>query len=77
MDAANRKSDDFCISEMARGLGHHADFEKYTQRSRYWRNMFKADQTSFLNGTNTGFTGFLQPRYLRPSNVYETIAILT
>jgi len=28
------------------------------------KNLFKADQTSFINSTNTGFTGFFQPRYL-------------
>jgi putative alpha-1,2-mannosidase len=27
-------------------------------------NMYKADQTSFINGTDTGFVGFLQPKYL-------------
>lgn len=26
--------------------------------------MFKADQKSLINGTDTGFTGFLQPRYM-------------
>ncbi len=26
--------------------------------------MFKADQTSFYNGVDTGFVGFLQPRYM-------------
>ncbi len=56
--------DDFCISEMAKGMGHTADYEKYTARSENWRNMYKADQTSYINGTNTGFTGFLQPKYL-------------
>ncbi|KAL1982571.1 hypothetical protein VTN96DRAFT_1157 [Rasamsonia emersonii] len=48
---------DFCIAEMAKGLGHEDDYQKYIKRSGNWRNMFKADQTS-LN-----FTGFLQPRY--------------
>ena len=56
--------DDFCIAEIARGLGNDADYEKYTARSTNWKNMFKADQSSSLNGTDTGFTGFLQPRFL-------------
>lgn len=28
------------------------------------RNMFNPDQNSTINGTDTGFTGFLQPRFL-------------
>ncbi|RDW89664.1 glycoside hydrolase family 92 protein [Coleophoma cylindrospora] len=63
---------DFCISEIAQGLGHTLDEEKYMARSENWKNMYKADQTSMVNNTNaspgkvtdSGFTGFLQPRYL-------------
>jgi putative alpha-1,2-mannosidase len=63
---------DFCIAEMARGLGHSADEEKYLERSENWKNMYKADQTSFVNGmtdspdkiVDTGYVGFLQPKYL-------------
>ncbi|KAK8189420.1 glycoside hydrolase family 92 protein [Phyllosticta capitalensis] len=55
---------DFTIALIARALGNIADFEKYLERSTYWKNMYKADQTSFINETNTGFVGFLQPRYL-------------
>lgn len=29
--------DDFCIAEMAKGLGNMADYEKYTRRSENWR----------------------------------------
>jgi len=56
--------DDFCIAEMARSMGHTSDYEKYMERSNNWRNMYKPDQTSSINGTDTGFVGFLQPRYL-------------
>lgn len=55
---------DFCIAQVAKSLGHESDYEKYLERSSYWRNMFKEDQTSFLNETDTGFTGFLMPKYL-------------
>ena len=57
---------DFVISQIASGLGgKEDDVEKYTSRSGNWKNLFKADQTSlFANGTNTGFEGFFQPRYL-------------
>lgn len=47
---------DFCISEMAKGLGNEADYEKYTRRAHNWVNVFKTDQHS------DGFTGFLQPK---------------
>ncbi|PYH92293.1 alpha-1,2-mannosidase [Aspergillus ellipticus CBS 707.79] len=55
--------DDFCISEIALRLGHQSDYEKYIQRATNWQNMFKDDQTSFIGGVDTNFTGFLQPRY--------------
>ncbi|TVY80445.1 putative secreted glycosidase [Lachnellula suecica] len=62
---------DFCIAEVAKGLGQTADAEKYLARSDNWKNMYKADQNSSVNGTtgyvnetvDTGFTGFLQPKY--------------
>lgn len=60
----DRPSDDFCIAEMASGLGHQTDAEKYRARSKYWKNMFRSSQTSLIDGTNTGFTGFLQPKFL-------------
>ncbi|KAI4152335.1 MAG: hypothetical protein LQ340_002968 [Diploschistes diacapsis] len=56
--------DDFCVAQMAKGLGHMDDYQKYLGRSGYWQNLFKADQTSTLNGTDTGFTGFFQPKFL-------------
>ncbi|PYI35560.1 hypothetical protein BP00DRAFT_388374 [Aspergillus indologenus CBS 114.80] len=55
--------DDYCIAQMAQVLGHESDSEKYSQRARNWQNMFKDDQSSTISGVNTGFTGFLQPRY--------------
>jgi putative alpha-1,2-mannosidase len=57
---------DFVIAQMASKIdGKQSDAEKYKERSSYWRNLFDKDQTSFLpNGTNTGFTGFFQGRFL-------------
>ncbi|KAF9632850.1 putative Alpha-12-mannosidase [Lasiodiplodia theobromae] len=57
---------DFTIAELANRLGgdRAADVAKYQDRSANWKNLFRADQTSFLNGTDTGFVGFFQPRYL-------------
>ncbi|EGP83142.1 putative mannosidase [Zymoseptoria tritici IPO323] len=54
---------DFCIAEMAQGLGNMADHEKYIGTSGYWKNMWKSDQTSAINGTDTGFTGFFMPKF--------------
>ncbi|KAJ5135948.1 secreted glycosidase [Penicillium atrosanguineum] len=55
---------DFCIAEIAKARGKEADYEKYLARSGNWINMFKANQKSSINGVDTGFTGFLQPRYM-------------
>ncbi|KAH7379775.1 glycoside hydrolase family 92 protein [Cadophora sp. MPI-SDFR-AT-0126] len=63
---------DFCIAEIAQGLGNIADAEKYIARSNNWKNMYKPDQTSLVSNTtgfpnktvDSGFVGFLQPRYL-------------
>ncbi|KAI9038740.1 glycoside hydrolase family 92 protein [Aspergillus affinis] len=63
--------DDFTIAQMARGLGKTDDAEKYETSSRYWENLFREDQTSFLNGTDTGFRGFFQPKYLNGTWGYQ------
>jgi putative alpha-1,2-mannosidase len=55
---------DFCIAEMADKLGHVDDRAKYLTRAGNWRNLFKEDQNSSINGVDTGFRGFLQPRYI-------------
>ncbi|OOQ87272.1 alpha-1,2-mannosidase, putative subfamily [Penicillium brasilianum] len=62
---------DFCIAEMAKGMGKQADYEKYTTRSGNWAHMFKADQKSSINGADTNFTGFLQPRYTNGTWGYQ------
>jgi putative alpha-1,2-mannosidase len=70
---------DFCIAEMARGLGHTGDEEKYLQRSENWKNMYNPAQTSLVTNTtghigktiDSGFTGFLQPRYLNGTFGYQ------
>ena len=62
---------DFCVATLAKGLGKMADYEKYLQRSGNWYNLWKANQTSFIEGNNTGFTGFLQPRYANGTWRYQ------
>ncbi|KAI2770598.1 CAZyme family GH92 [Penicillium roqueforti] len=62
---------DFCIAEMAQGMGHQSDYEKYTKRSGNWVHMFKPDQKSSIKGVDTNFTGFLQPRYTNGTWRYQ------
>jgi len=54
---------DFVIATLAREFGHTEDYQKYLGRSANWKNMFRADQRSIVDGVDTGFEGFLQPRY--------------
>lgn len=55
---------DYVLSIVAKGLSKK-DHTKYLSRAGNWQNLFKEDQTSFLeNGTDTGFKGFFQPKYL-------------
>jgi putative alpha-1,2-mannosidase len=63
--------DDFCIALLAREFGHEQDYLKYLERSGNWKNMFKPDQRSEINGVDTGFVGFLQPRYMNGSWGYQ------
>ncbi|KAF2087807.1 glycoside hydrolase family 92 protein [Saccharata proteae CBS 121410] len=62
---------DFCIAEMAQAMGKTDDYEKYLERSSYWKNMYKADQTSSIFGNSTGYTGFLQPKFLNGTWGYQ------
>jgi putative alpha-1,2-mannosidase len=62
---------DFTIATLARALNHPEDYQKYLVRSGNWKNMFKPDQRSIINGTDTGFTGFLQPRYMNGTWGYQ------
>ncbi len=48
--------DDWCIAQVARGLGHADLYEKYMQRSRHWRNLWRADYEW------QGMRGFIMPR---------------
>ncbi|KAK3048642.1 hypothetical protein LTR09_009951 [Extremus antarcticus] len=62
---------DFCISTVAAGLGETANAAKYLQRSGNWHNLWNAIQTSSIKGNDTGFTGFLQPRYANGTWRYQ------
>lgn len=54
---------DFCLATLAQGLGQSDKYTKYLARSTNWQNLWRADQTSLIDGEDTGFTGFFQPRY--------------
>ncbi|KAB8298599.1 hypothetical protein EYC80_000778 [Monilinia laxa] len=70
---------DFCIASIAYGLNQTADAEKYISRSENWKNMYNPSQKSYVNGStnapnsivDSGFTGFLQPRYLNGTFGYQ------
>ncbi|KAL4990400.1 glycosyl hydrolase family 92-domain-containing protein [Aspergillus falconensis] len=63
---------DFCVATVGRGLGKgQEEYETYLARSGNWQNLYKEDQTSYVNGTDTGFVGFFQPRYLNGSWGYQ------
>jgi len=61
---------DFNLATLAEGLGKDT-YTKYLARSGNWQNLFKAEQTSSINGADTGFTGFFQPKYMNGSWGYQ------
>ncbi|KAI6086437.1 glycoside hydrolase family 92 protein [Hypoxylon rubiginosum] len=54
---------DFCLATLAQGLGRDDLYNTYVQRSANWQNLWKSDQDSLINGNDTGFLGFFQPKY--------------
>ncbi|KZL82545.1 glycosyl hydrolase family 92 [Colletotrichum incanum] len=63
---------DFCIAQMADKMGRGLDRDKYLASSSNWRNLYKQDQKSaFFNGTDTGFRGFFEPKFLNQTWAYQ------
>ncbi|WQF82189.1 Putative glycosyl hydrolase family 92, alpha-1,2-mannosidase [Colletotrichum destructivum] len=63
---------DFCIAQMADRMGRGTDRDKYIASSGNWRNLYKQDQkSSFFNGTDTGFRGFFEPKFLNQTWAYQ------
>ncbi|KAK3705992.1 hypothetical protein LTR37_012986 [Vermiconidia calcicola] len=74
---------DFCIAEMANGLGKSADAQKYSERSEYWAyvesqsNCLKSrkltDDRNMLKPDvqSRNYTGFLQVKYLNGTWGYQ------
>ncbi|KAF9876054.1 putative alpha-1, 2-mannosidase [Colletotrichum karsti] len=54
---------DFCLATLAQGLNEGTLHDKYMARSMNWQNLWKNDQKSLINGTDTNFNGFFQPKY--------------
>jgi predicted alpha-1,2-mannosidase len=48
--------DDWCIAQVAKGLGQYALYKKYMKRSRNWRNLWRGDYLW------QGMRGFIMPR---------------
>ncbi|KAL1865104.1 hypothetical protein VTK73DRAFT_5474 [Phialemonium thermophilum] len=63
--------DDFCLARLADGLGRKDLHAKYLARSANWQHLWRPDQKSLINGTDTGFTGFFQPKYLNGTWGYQ------
>lgn len=61
---------DFNLATIAKGLAKDTA-SKYLARATNWKSLFKADQKSSINGTDTGFTGFFQPKYLNGTWGYQ------
>ncbi|KAI2615305.1 glycoside hydrolase family 92 protein [Hypoxylon sp. NC1633] len=55
--------DDYCLATLAQGLGRDDLYAKYVSRSANWQNLWKPEQNSIINGNDTGFVGFFQPKY--------------
>ncbi|KAI0173013.1 glycoside hydrolase family 92 protein [Hypoxylon sp. FL1284] len=54
---------DFCLASLAQGLGRDDLYDKYVQRSANWQNLWRPEQDSIIDGNDTGFVGFFQPKY--------------
>ncbi|KAI0010825.1 glycoside hydrolase family 92 protein [Xylariaceae sp. FL0662B] len=54
---------DYCLSTLAQGLGHDDLYNKYVTRSANWQYIWKSEQNSIIDGNDTGFLGFFQPKY--------------
>jgi predicted alpha-1,2-mannosidase len=61
---------DFNLATLAKGLDKDT-YAKYLTRSTNWQNLFKSDQKSSINGVDTNFTGFFQPKYMNGTWGYQ------
>jgi predicted alpha-1,2-mannosidase len=61
---------DFNLATLAKGLGKDT-YTKYLARATNWQNLFKPGLPSIINGTDSGFTGFFQPKYMNGTWGYQ------
>ncbi|OTA58965.1 glycoside hydrolase family 92 protein [Hypoxylon sp. EC38] len=54
---------DYCLATLAKGLGRDDLYNKYAARSYNWQYLWKSDQNSIIDGNDSGFLGFFQPKY--------------
>jgi predicted alpha-1,2-mannosidase len=47
---------DYCVAQVAKGLGKMADYQRYLKRSRNWENVWDA------TAEDSGYTGFVRAR---------------
>ena len=47
---------DYCIAEVAKGLGHTDDYARYSKRSEKWVNLWNKD------AEDDGYKGFIEPK---------------
>ncbi|KAF6807221.1 glycosyl family hydrolase 92 protein [Colletotrichum sojae] len=62
---------DYCLATLAKGLGDGGLHDKYMTSSMNWQNLWKSDQKSLINMTDTKFTGFFQPKYMNGTWGYQ------
>jgi predicted alpha-1,2-mannosidase len=72
--------DDFAIGQLAKGLGHERDAQKYHRRGGNWKNIWNSEQRDIYRDddgdvTTTIFKGFFQPRLLNGSFRYQNTRI--
>jgi predicted alpha-1,2-mannosidase len=54
--------DDWCIAQMARMLGHTDDYNRFIERSQYYKNVFDSESGFMRPRTNGGWLSPFDPR---------------
>ncbi|KXL44986.1 glycoside hydrolase family 92 protein [Acidomyces richmondensis BFW] len=62
---------DFSVAVLAKSQNRIGEYGKYIERSHNWKNVFNPDTKSLIRGTDSGFKGFVQPRFRNGTFKYE------
>jgi len=62
---------DYSVAILAKAQSRTTEYEKYMKRSHNWQNVFNPDTRSLIRGTDSGFQGFVQPRFHNGTFKYE------